>query len=196
MANEPAPGGNPTPPPTAGQWGASPGGGHTPPHNGFDLKTVNPLDWAIIGVGFLIFIFSFTDYLSAGPFGANAWHFGHWAFLTWFAMLFGVLAGAAVALDLFAPQLQTRWSNRLLGLGLFAASFVLYFVAIFVHVDFEGVISHGFGFWISLILAAVGTVASLMRLQQTGERRPGALAKLPGIGRYAPRGSRRQIGSP
>jgi hypothetical protein len=43
---------------------------------------------------------------------------------------------------------------------------------------------------------AVGAVASLMRMQQTGARLPGALANLPDICRYAQHGSRRRIGSP
>ena len=186
----PPPGDNPPPPPPPpGQWGPPPGGGYPQQRPGFDPKTVNPLDWAILGVAFLIFIFSFTDYLTAPfGFGWNAWHFSHWTFLTWFAMVFGVIAGAVVAVDLFAPQMRMQWSNRVVGLMLFAASFVLYFIAIFVHTDFAGVISHGFGFWISLILAALGTVVSLMRAQQTGTQLPGALANLPNIGARGPQG--------
>lgn len=182
----PPPAGENPPPPPPGQWGPPPGGGHSAHRPGFDPKTVNPLDWAILGAGALIFIFSFTDYISA-PLGIgwNAWHFDHWMFLTWFAMVFGVLGAAAVAAELFAPNVRTRWPNRTLALVLFAASFVLYFLGIFVHFDFEGIASRGFGFWISLILAAAGVVLALMRAQQTDVRLPGAFAKLPNIGQRA-----------
>ena len=172
----------PPPPPPAGQ-----------PRPAFDPKTVNPLDWAIMGIGFLLFIFSFFAYYtwSAGPFSVslNAWHFGGGAFLAWFAMVFGVAAGGAVALGLFMPTVKLPRSNRIVGLGLFAASVLLYVIAIFAHSDFGPNGGHGFGFWLSLILAVGGLVLSLMRVQQTGEQLPGALNNLPNIGAYGPQSS-------
>src|SRR5262245_34841338 len=66
MTSQPPPPGDQPPappPPPPGQWGPPPGG---PAGSGgsFDPKTVNPLDWAILGIGFLIFIFSFIDFYS------------------------------------------------------------------------------------------------------------------------------------
>lgn len=170
----------PPPPPAAG-----------PPARGqFDPKTVNPLDWAILGIGFLIFIFSFFAYYtwSAGPFSVSTsgWHFSSGTFIGWFAMVFGVAGAVAVALGLFMPTVRLPRSNRLVGLALFAASLLLYVIGLFAMGAGIGIGNHGFSYWLSLILAAGGLVVSLMRVQQTGEQLPGALANLPNIGSYGP----------
>jgi hypothetical protein len=186
----PPPGGD-TPPPPPGQWGPPTGGGYpTPQRSGFDPKTVNPLDWAILGLGALLLIFSFFSYysLDAGFYSdsAGAWHFSHGSFIAWFAMVFSVLGCAAVALELFAPQARLPQPNRVLGVGLLGLGSVLYILAIFVHPKFfdeHGVsFGHGFSFWLSLIMALAATVLSVMRVQQTGGKLPGALGNLPNIG--------------
>jgi hypothetical protein len=185
------PGGTPPPPPPPGQWG--PPSGSNP---GFDPKSVNPLDWAILGIGFLLFIFSFFDYYSwdfpgvkiggqsigGGSYSWSAWHFSHGLFIAWFAFLFGLAAAVLVALQLLVPSFKLPVSNRVAATGLFAASFVLYIIAIFAHSDFGPDGGHGFSFWLSLILSLVGTVLSLARAQQTGETFPGALSALPNVG--------------
>ena len=51
------PGGPPAPPPPPGQWGPTPAGGSRP--GAFAPKTVNPLDWALLGIGGVLFLFSF-----------------------------------------------------------------------------------------------------------------------------------------
>jgi hypothetical protein len=80
----PPPGGQPNqpygapppagPPPTP-QWGApppAPAGGYPSPGAGFDAKSVNPMDWVILGAGILGFIFSLFDYYSASAFGYSS----------------------------------------------------------------------------------------------------------------------------
>jgi hypothetical protein len=42
---------------------------------------------------------------------------------------------------------------------------------------------HDFGFWVSLIIVLAGLVLSLMRAQQTNTAMPGALNKVPKIGK-------------
>lgn len=204
----PPPGGSPPPPP-AGQWG--------PPGSGapasFDPKSVNPLDWAIVGAGVLAFIFSFVDFydgadVSSGVQSAtvnsgalSAWHdvIGG-GFFAWFAMLFAVLGAAAVAVALFAPQVRLPVSNRLAGLALFSVAALFEIIAIFVTPGDSGTIyarnfdvslNHGFGFWISLIVIIAGLVLSLMRLQATGGELPGALGNMPNLGGYGPQDSAR-----
>ncbi|HET6877073.1 MAG TPA: hypothetical protein VFH38_06055 [Jatrophihabitans sp.] len=188
------PGGTPPPPPS-GQWGPPPGGGQ-PNRSTFDPKTVNPLDWAILGIGALLFIFSFFGYYSwsynfgpySGSYSFSAWHFGGGTFIAWFAMIIGVIAAVVVAAELFAPGVKLPMAGRSLALGLFALSFILYVIAIFAHSDFGPNGGHGFSFWLSLVLAAAGAVLSLMRLQQTGGQLPGALAGIPNIGQHGPQG--------
>jgi hypothetical protein len=193
----PPPGGNPPPPPPPppGQWGPPPGGGYPAPRNSFDPKNVNPLDWGILGVGVLTFIFSFVSWytFSAGGFSVseNAWH----GFFGWFAMLLALAGSALVALDLFMPQVKLPIPTRLAGLGAYALSTLCVILALFIVPGYLGVSvpdgvnkGHGFGYWISLILIIGGLVLSLMRLQQTGGQLPGALANMPNIGAKGPQG--------
>ncbi|WP_031518246.1 hypothetical protein [Streptomyces sp. NRRL F-5123] len=176
----PPPPGPPAPPPNAG---GRPGGS-------FDPASVNRLDWVILGAGALLFIFSFFAYESASAniMGAhysqdwNAWNFDHGFFIAWFAMAIGVASAAVLALSLFVPTVSLPAAPRMITFVGFAVSFVLYVIAIFAHDDFGDIVSHAFGFWISLILAAVGAVVALMRAQQTNTALPGPLSGLPRIG--------------
>jgi hypothetical protein len=187
----PPPGGNPPPPPPPppGQWGPPPGGGQP----AFDPKSVNPLDWGILGAGFLAFIFSLFGYYTVSYGGISdsesAWH----GFFGWFGTLLAVAGAALVAMDLFAPQVKLPIANRLAGLGAFAVATLSTILALFVFPedvpDIKGFdTGHGFGYWASLIMIIGGTVLSLMRLQQTGGKLPGALGNLPNIGAKGPQG--------
>jgi hypothetical protein len=202
----PPPGGTPPPPP--GQWG--PPAGSQP---GFDPKNVNPLDWGILGVGLLMFIFSFIDYYTygakrvcetvsgqriCGGGGGSSVDQSAWSgFFGWFALLLAIAGSVLVALELFMPQMKLPVPNRLAALGCYALATVLLILALFVVPDYGGggpgydqavEEGHGFGYWASLILAIAGTVLALMRLQQTGGKLPGALGGLPNIGQHGPQG--------
>ncbi len=220
----PPPGGTPPPPPPSGQpgqWGPPPGGGYSPPGGGysppgggyspaggagFDPKTVNPLDWAIVGAGVLAFLFSFIDFYdgadvdSGGHSGtvdsgsASAWNdvIGG-GFFSWFAMIFAIAGAVMVALALFRPHVKLPVPARLAGLGLFALAALFEIIGIFVTpgdsafgVDVS--LNHGFGFWVSLIVIIAGVVLSLMRFQAGGGQLPGALANVPNIGQHGPQG--------
>lgn len=204
----PPPGGTPPSQPP-GQWGPPPGGGYPGPQGGFDPKNVNPLDWGIVGIGVLTFLFSFIDFYDgatvdcgsrgSGSFGggesASAWHdvIGG-GFFSWFAMVFAVAGAALVALELFAPHVKLPIANRLGALALFAAAALFEIIGIFVTPGDSGFgcdvsLDHGFGFWVSLILILAGVVLALMRLQQTGGQLPGGLSgKIPNIGGHGPHG--------
>ena len=190
----PPPGDNPPPPPPPppppGQWGSPSGGG-----GAFDPKNVNPLDWGILGAGLLVFIFSFISYytVSAGPLNdsTTAWH----GFFGWFGTLLALAGAGVVGLLLFAPQVKLPWPSYLVATGLFALATLSTFIAVFTnpYPDFNGSgydTGHGFGYWASLILVIVGTVLSLMRLQQTGGKLPGAMGNLPDIGSKGPGGTK------
>lgn len=175
-----------------------------PARQGFDPKSVNPLDWGIIAAGVLALIFSFLDYYtvtaSKGAVSASdsgsAWH----GFFGWFAALLALAGAAAVAMALFAPQVGTRVPQRLAGLALFAVATLCVIVAVFVFPESDDIDNlrqigvnvdegHGIGYWLSLIVIIAGTVLSLMRLQATGGQLPGGLQKrVPNIGGYGPQG--------
>lgn len=177
-------------PPAGQQWGPPPAQPYGSPGAGaaFDPKSVNQLDWGILGAGALAFIFSFVSYYTydfAGLSGSlNAWH----GFFGWFAMLLALVGSAAVALEIFSPQTKLPFPNRLIGLGAYAVSLLCVILALFVTPgpDFSGTgvdEGHGFGYWISLIVIAAGAVLSFLRFQQTGGQLPGGLGgQRPGIG--------------
>lgn len=181
----PPPGDNPPAPPPPSQPGP-----YGPPSGGqpaFNPANVNPLDWAILGLGVLTFIFSFFDYYtaSAGPFtvSESAWH----GFFGWFAMLLALAGSAVVAMELFAPQVKMPWPNRLVGIALYVLAVVCMIIAGFVTPGVSGSVpgisfGRGVGFYGSLIFILAGTVLSFMRAQQTGTKLPGPLGNIPQIG--------------
>jgi hypothetical protein len=209
----PPPGGEPPalPPPPPGQWGPPPGGDYPATRGAFDPKTVNPLDWAILGVGFLTLIFSFFSFYTysesgggvSGSVSWSAWHdiFGG-GFFGWIGMVFAVLATVVLAMDLFSAQVKFVIASRLLVLYGFALAAICEILAIFIHPKFASAsasiggfhvsasFGHGFSFWIILILTLGGTVLALMRAQQTNTALPGALANLPSIGAKGQQGGR------
>ncbi|MFN2561156.1 MAG: hypothetical protein ABR571_07675 [Jatrophihabitans sp.] len=197
----PPPGGNPPPPPPPGQWGPPPGGGYGAPQGGFDPKNVNPLDWGIVGAGVLAFIFSFINfytYSAKGGFSGISVDQSAWSgFLSLLAILLIIVGTALIALDLFAPQVKLPIPTRLAGLGAFALATLLLIIALFTVPDYGGGgpgydravdEGHGFGYWATLLMSIVGLVLSLMRLQQTGGKLPGALGNVPNIGARGPQG--------
>ncbi|MDP9094496.1 MAG: hypothetical protein M3N95_16550, partial [Actinomycetota bacterium] len=208
-ATPPPAGGYATPPPAGGYATPAPGAGYAPPSMGgrgaFDPKTVSPLDWGILAVGFLTLIFSFFGFYTAsasgGGFGrasasASAWHeiFGG-GFFGWAAMILGVIGTIGLVLTLFSPQTHLPLPGRSIALLGFALGLLFEILAIFIHpkffhqsaniggIHYSASFGHGVTFWISLILLAVGTVLSLIRAQQTNTQLPGALNNLPKIGR-------------
>ena len=192
------PGGPPAPPPPPGKWGPPPAGGSRP--GAFDPKTVNPLDWALLGIGVVLFLFSFFEYytVSVGPYSdsASAWHFGSGSFLGWFAFIAGLAAAVIVALGLFMPTVKLPVANYVAAVGLFAISAVLYILGFIVigpddsscggnsacENAFSDAFGFGFSYWLSFILVIAGAVIALMRAQQTGAQLPGPLAGVPTIG--------------
>jgi hypothetical protein len=210
----PPPPGGPTPPPPAGgqpqygppaggaPYGAPAGSPYGTPTSGFDPKSVDTLDWGILGAGLLAFIFSFMSFYSYSDkhcssdcltIHNSAWH----GFFGWFAVLLAVIGAAAVALSIFASQVKMPVPPRLLGLGCFAVATLCMILALFVYpgsASYHGLTgstsgadkSHGFAYWIVFILIIVGLVLSLMRFQQSGGQLPGGLNRMPNIGGRAP----------
>lgn len=195
----PPPSGPPTPPP--GEWGPPPGQGPSGGGN-FDPKSVDKLDWGIIGAGVIAFLFSFISFYSgaSGTFeghdvstdygSASAWTsiFGG-GFFAWFAMVFAVVGAVAIALAIFQPNVKLPISNRLLAVYGFGAGAIFEIIAIFVTPGLDtfgggsASLDHGAGFWISLIVILAGAVLAIMRAQQTNTAMPGPLNKVPKIGK-------------
>lgn len=168
----PPPGSTPPPPPPAGPAG-------------FDPKSINTLDWAILGAGVLGFIFSLFGYYKASAFGYSDTEgaFGD-GFFGWFAALLALAAAAVLAVHLFRPQVSLPVPARVLALILFVIAFICQFITLFINpTDVpDKYFSLGFGFWISFILVIIGTVLSVVRAQQTNTALPGPLKNIPKIG--------------
>jgi len=187
----PPPGAPPPPPPPPGQWGPPPGG-----QSGFNPANVNPLDWALMGIGAVLFLFSFFEYYSFSIESDGAWHFSSGSFIGWFAFIIGLAGAAAVALSIFMPAFKLPVANYVAAFGLFAVSAVLYIIGFFAigpddaicngnsacENAIDDAFSFGFSYWLSFIAVIVGAVIALMRAQQTGAQLPGPLSNIPTIG--------------
>ena len=167
----------------------------------FDPQSVDVKDWVILGAGVLAFVFSFPSYyvgkatsklsgkdcpaLSASAVrgSESAWH----GFFGWFAALVAVLAAILLALHLFGPQMAIP--IRLVVFGGFALALLSVILAFFIHpgtgqggtrsgqiggctLTFEAHIGHGFGYWASLIVIAIGAAVAYLQLRDSGEAVP------------------------
>ena len=150
---------------------------------GFDASTVSPFDWAIMGVGFLAFVFSFfssyyTVHFKGTGFGSyggseSAWH----GFFGWFAAFVALLSAALVAVEHFAPQLKLPFPVRLVSLGGFVLAFLSALLALVVFPESVpsglGISTgRGFAYWVDLILIIAGAVLSFLQLKATGGSLP------------------------
>ena len=186
----------PQPPPAPEYPSAAPAG-----RPGFDAQSVDVKDWIILGAGLLAFVFSFPSYyvgkatskitgkgcpaLSASSVrgSESAWH----GFFGWFAALVAVLAAILLALHLFGPKMAIP--IRLVVLGGFTLALLSVILAFFLHpgtgqggsrsgqigsctLKFEAHIGHGFGYWVSLIVIAVGAGVAYLQLRDSGEPVP------------------------
>ena len=188
---------DPPPPPPAPEYpSAAPAD-----RPGFDPQSVDVKDWLILGAGVLAFVFSFPSYyvgkatskitgkdcpaLSASAVRGteSAWH----GFFGWFAALVAVLAAILLALHLFGPKMAIP--IRLVVFGGFALALLSVILAFFLHpgtgqggsrsgqiggctLKFEAHIGHGFGYWVSLIVIAIGAVVAYLQLRASGEAVP------------------------
>ncbi|MEO9110972.1 MAG: hypothetical protein ABI368_12205 [Jatrophihabitantaceae bacterium] len=148
--------GPPPGPPQGAPYGAPQGPQNGPQRTGVDPKTVNPLDWGILGAGLLALIFSFFSYYNYAPKGASnisdckqaasqgygggdvcdgignsAWH----GFFGWFGVLLVLIAAIAVAIAVFAPAVQSPVPLRLVALGATALGVVSTLLAVFIVPD-------------------------------------------------------------
>lgn len=180
----------------AGQYGAA------PTKRGFDAKSVNPLDWAVLGLTLLTFICSFISYYTASasasggcPVGTqaqldrtfsasdasgSAWH----GFFGWFGVLLAFVGAILLALSIFAPHIKLPLPVRLLALGAFTLALLSTLLALVVDpvatpsvqlssaCKIQTGIGHGFGYWACLILIAAATLLTLMRVRQAGGKPP------------------------
>ncbi len=196
----PAPSGAYPPPaapiPPAAPFPPAPTAGN--PLSGFDPKSVNTQDWAILALGFLTLIFSFFGFYAfkikvSGtaaallPGASDSQHYSAWhdifggGFFAWIGIIAAVVGTATLATSLFTPQ-QARLpiAPRLAVLGGFAIALVCELLALVVHPKFASAhgpgisasFGHGFSYYIVLILVAAGTVLSFLRLRATGGRLP------------------------
>jgi hypothetical protein len=167
----------------------------------FDAQSVDVKDWVILGAGVLALVFSFPSYyvgkatsklsgkdcpaLSASAVrgSESAWH----GFFGWFAALVAVLAAILLAAHLFGPKMAIP--IRLVVFGGLALALLSVILAFFIHpgtgqggtrsgqiggctLTFEAHIGHGFGYWASLIVIAIGAAVAYLQLRDSGEAVP------------------------
>jgi hypothetical protein len=175
----------PTPPPAppvAEPTSGGAGGFNSSALHNFDPKTVNPLDWAIMGAGVVTFLLSFFGYYKYTvkiEIGAlqqttsttwSAW--GH-GFFGWFAGLVALASAALLAAHLIA-KVELPFPVRPAVLGGFGLALVCALLALIVvpgpsysGPGFSLSKGHGLSYWLSLIILIAGTGLAFVRYQQT-----------------------------
>ncbi|HEX8080814.1 MAG TPA: hypothetical protein VF557_11430 [Jatrophihabitans sp.] len=153
---------------------------------GFDPKSVNPLDWGIIAAGTLAFLFSlfsyFTYKVEIAPFSqkvsVNGWN----GVLAPMATLLAVGAAVLLAVHVIG-KVRLAFPVRLVVLGAFALASLLLLLALFVMPGNDGGATaaalgvkidkgHGIGYWVSLLAVLAGTGLSFKRFTETGGTLP------------------------
>jgi hypothetical protein len=142
------------PPPPPGNWGPPPGESASGGGGGFDPKSINNLDWGILGAGLLVFLFSFISFYSGETVtidgrsddgarilvsssysggGASAWHdvFGG-GFFGWFAMGFAIAGSAVLLLQVIGANVKLPIADRVLTVYLYLAAALFEIISIFV----------------------------------------------------------------
>lgn len=167
-------------------------GGYAGRPPGPDLAAVNPLDWAAVAAGSLAFIFSFVSFYTADvtlnfagqhigqSASESAWH----GFFGWFGVLLALAAALLIAASVLMPTATLPAQTRLVVFGGFVLALIFLIVAAFVTpgastsstlpVRFSVDYGRGFGYWVDLILVAIGAVVSFLASQQFRTRPPAA----------------------
>ena len=152
----------------------------------FNARTVNPMDWGIIGTGVLAFIFSLLDFykytITLAGFGkttasVSAWH----GFFGWFGALVALLAALLLAAELIF-RIRFPFATRLAVLGAFGLALLCELLALFVVPGRTGGLNgqfgisvdkgHSYGYWLTLIAVLVGTALAAKRFIDTGGKLP------------------------
>jgi hypothetical protein len=153
---------------------------------GFDPKSVSPLDWGIIAAGVVAFIFSTFNFFTykvqfaslSSKTSISAWH----GALAPIAILLAIAAAVLLAVHVIA-KLQLPFPIRLVVLGAFALASLLLLLALFVTPGDTGGFGsgafgvkidkgHGIGYWVSLLAVLAGTGLSFKRFTDTGGTMP------------------------
>ena len=175
------------------RW-AAPGSQYPSPGSGTEFKAVNPFDWCIMGAGVLAIIFSFFSYYTASlrtPVFTITQSFWAWhGFFGWFAAVVALLAAAVLSVVVLG-HVSVPFHRPATVVG-FAIATVSVLVALWV---LPGSVPHGsdvsngrgVGYWLSLIVIALGLVLAFLRMRDTGAVRqnPGGLGGNPGRGASA-----------
>jgi hypothetical protein len=162
------------------------GGGGLGALQGFDPKSVNPLDWGIIAAGLVAFIFStfnfFTYKMQIGTFSSTASLSAWNGALAPIAILLAIIAAVLLAAHVIA-RVQLPVPIRLLVLAAFALASLLLLLALFVVpgntagvgagvFGFKIEKGHGIGYWVSLLAVLAGTAMAFKRFTDTGGTLP------------------------
>jgi hypothetical protein len=159
------------------RW-AAPGSQYPSPGSGTDFKAVNPFDWCIMGAGVLAIIFSFFSYYTASARTVvftitesfSAWH----GFFGWFAAVIALLAAAILSFVVLG-HVSVPFHRQATMVG-FALATVSVLFALWV---LPGNVPHGtgvsngrgVGYWLSLIVIAIGLVLAFIRMRDNGAGR-------------------------
>jgi len=144
------------------------------------VQTLSPAGWTQLAAGPIAFLASVLPFytVSVSMMGfsssgsASAWH----GFFGWAAVVLALAGSAALAGELFAPQVKLPVPAALASVGAFGLGLLFTLIAWFVtpggsSVSLPGEVEdmvdfgRGFGFYLLLVAAAAGLATAVMRLR-------------------------------
>lgn len=120
----------------------------------FDASKATTNDWAIIGSGLVLFIFSFFGWLSVSSLGFS-YSWGAWHEYWWIATVLGVAVSVIFALRVLLSQPLPQIKGIFLALGA-ALGFVVTLIALIENLA-TAYAGPGVGIWVCLIVSLAQT---------------------------------------
>ncbi len=129
------------------------------------MDSIKPATIMLIGGGVLLFIASFLDWRSFGPFGYNGWETSFWGLQGILVAAIGLIVAAGVALATFG---SASLPDSLLGISRGQIYLMLSFSAFLIMFGQIGASDLAIGAFLGMIGAALMTVGAYMEEQGSG----------------------------
>lgn len=129
------------------------------------MDNIKPSTWLLMGGGIVLLLSTFLDWVSVGPFGANAWDTEFFGLLGIYCAIIGLIIGGGIALRQFG---NVNMPDQIMGftheqIHLIGAEFALLItIGLLVRGDV------GIGLWLGLLGSAAMMAGAVMDLKGTG----------------------------
>ena len=129
------------------------------------MDNIKPSTWLLMGGGIVLLLSTFLDWVSVGPFGANAWDTDFFGLLGIYCAIIGLIIGGGIALRQFG---NVNMPDQIMGftheqIHLIGAEF-----ALLITIGFLVRGDVGIGLWLGLLGSAAMMAGAVMDLKGTG----------------------------